>query len=64
MTGFKKIYKQHFIDVYKYTLYICRNESIVEEVTQKNFFKAMQHIERFNVSCKIADIITFIIFIM
>lgn len=53
MANFKKIYKEHFVDVYKYVLSLCRNESIAEEVTQETFFKAMKHIEQFNGSCKL-----------
>ncbi len=53
MTDFGKIYTEYFSDVYKYMLTLCRNEAIAEEVTQETFFKAMQHIERFNGSCKL-----------
>ena len=53
MTDFGEIYTEHFSDVYKYVLILCRNEAIAEEVTQETFFKAMRHIDRFNGSCKL-----------
>ncbi len=53
MTGFEKIYSEHFTDVYKYVLSLSRDESVAEEVTQETFFKAMRNIGQFNGSCKI-----------
>ncbi len=53
MTDFGEIYTEHFSDVYKYVLTLCRNEATAEEVTQETFFKAMRHIDQFNGSCKL-----------
>ena len=53
MTDFGEIYTEHFSDVYKYVLTLCRNEAIAEEVTQETFFKAMRHMDQFNGSCKL-----------
>jgi RNA polymerase sigma-70 factor (ECF subfamily) len=53
VTDFEEIYTEFFIDVYKYVLSLCRNETIAEEVTQETFFKAMRRIDKFNGSCKI-----------
>jgi RNA polymerase sigma-70 factor (ECF subfamily) len=53
VTNFEEVYTEHFFDVYKYVLSVCRNESIAEEVTQETFFKAMRHIDQFNGSCKL-----------
>jgi len=50
---FEHVYVEHFSDVYKYVLSLCRNEAIAEEVTQETFFKAMQKIDQFNGSCKL-----------
>ncbi|MCL2409653.1 MAG: sigma-70 family RNA polymerase sigma factor [Oscillospiraceae bacterium] len=50
---FEQVYKEHFIDVYKYVLSLSRNAIVAEEVTQETFFKAMQKIDRFNGSCKL-----------
>ena len=51
MSDFEEIYKEYFSDVHKYVLSLCRNENMAEEVTQETFFKAMQHIDKFNGSC-------------
>lgn len=53
MPDFGQIYSEHFSDVYKYVLSLSRDEAIAEEVTQETFFKAMQHINQFNGSCKL-----------
>jgi RNA polymerase sigma-70 factor (ECF subfamily) len=53
MTDFAEIYKEHFADVYKYVLSLCRDEDIAEEISQETFFKAMRNINRFNGSCKL-----------
>jgi len=53
VTDFGEIYTEHFSDVYKYVLTLCRNEAIAEEVTQETFFKAMRHMDQFNGSCKL-----------
>jgi RNA polymerase sigma-70 factor (ECF subfamily) len=50
---FEQIYKEHFTDVYKYMVSLCRNEALAEEITQETFFKAMQNIDQFNGSCKL-----------
>lgn len=53
MTDFGEIYAEHFSDVYRYVLTLCRNEAIAEEITQETFFKAMRNIDQFNGSCKL-----------
>jgi len=53
MTDFSDIYTEHFSDVYRYVLSLCRDENIAEEVTQETFFKAMRGIDKFNGSCKL-----------
>lgn len=50
---FGEIYEKHFVDVYKYVLSLSRDKAITEEVTQETFFKAMQHIDKFNGTCKL-----------
>ena len=51
--NFEEVYEEYFLDVYKYVLSLCQNEGIAEEVTQETFFKALQHIDQFNGSCKL-----------
>ena len=48
LPDFEEIYTEYFYDVNKYILSLCRNEVIAEEITQETFFKAMQHINKFN----------------
>lgn len=52
MTDFTQIYHLYFKDVYKYTLVLCKNEALAEEITQETFFKALKGINDFNGSCK------------
>lgn len=53
MTDFGDIYTEHFADVYKFVLNLCRNEAIAEEVTQETFFKALRNIDQFNGNCRL-----------
>lgn len=53
MADFGEIYAEYFSDVYKYVLSLCMDEAFAEEITQETFFKAMQHIDQFNGSCKL-----------
>lgn len=53
MNDFEIIYKQHFQNVYKYTLSLCHNETIAEEITQETFFKALKNIDKFDGKCKL-----------
>lgn len=52
MSEFTDIYNQYFKDVYKYTLVLCKNEALAEEITQDTFFKALKSINDFNGKCK------------
>ncbi|WP_027399593.1 RNA polymerase sigma factor [Anaerovorax odorimutans] len=53
MTDFEEIYKQHFTNVYKYVLTLCKDESTAEEITQETFFKAIKNIKKFKGNCKL-----------
>lgn len=54
MTDFGDLYAEHFSDVYRFVLSLCRNEAMAEEVTQETFFKALRNIDQFNGSCKLS----------
>ncbi len=54
MADFEEIYRLYFQDVYKYTLSLCRNEALAEELTQQTFFKALKAIDRFDGRCKVS----------
>lgn len=53
MTDFEAIYVEHFGNVCKYIFSLCRDQAVAEEVTQEAFYKAMQHIDRFDGKCKL-----------
>lgn len=53
VTKFEEIYSQHFTDVYKYALSLCRNETIAEDIAQETFFKALKSINNFKGECKL-----------
>lgn len=48
MMDFEKIYDLYFRDVYLFTISLCGNESVAEEVTQEAFFKALKSIDKFD----------------
>lgn len=53
MEDFEAIYVQHFDGVYKYIFSLCRNETMAEEITQETFYRAMEHIDKFEGKCKL-----------
>lgn len=53
MTDFDEIYREHFTDVYKYLLTLCKNEAQAEEITQEAFVKAIKNIESFKGECSL-----------
>ncbi|MFJ7737873.1 RNA polymerase sigma factor [Lysinibacillus sp. NPDC097287] len=53
MTDFEQIYSQYFRDVYSFTLKLCQNDKVAEEITQETFFKALKSIDTFKGTCKI-----------
>ena len=53
MADFEAIYKEHFLNVYRYVLSLCHNESLAEEITQEAFYKALNGIERFDRRCQL-----------
>lgn len=53
MEDFEAIYVQYFDGVYKYVFFLCRNETMAEEITQETFYRAMEHIDKFEGKCKL-----------
>ena len=53
MTEISEVYNKYFTDVYRYTLSLCQNEAMAEEITQETFFKALKNIDKFKGDCKI-----------
>lgn len=54
MTEFEEVYSEHFKDVYRYVLSLCKNVSIAEDITQETFFKALKNINSFKGNCKVS----------
>lgn len=54
MTDIQEVYNLYFRDVYRYTLALCQNESIAEEITQETFYKALQKLDRFDGKGKVS----------
>ena len=55
MQEFEEIYAQYYLLVYRYTLNLCRNAALAEEITQEAFFRAYKGIDRFKGDCKISS---------
>jgi RNA polymerase sigma-70 factor (ECF subfamily) len=53
VTGMETIYEQHFKNVYRYALSLCRNETVAEDITNETFLKAIHAIDKFNGNCDI-----------
>ena len=53
MTEFEKIYSEHFDDVYKFALVLCKNETLAEDITQETFIRALKSINKFNGECQL-----------
>ena len=50
---FEKIYEEYFLDVYKFSLALCKNKELAEDITQETFYKAMKAIKSFRSDCKL-----------
>ena len=54
VTDFETVYDLYFRDVYRYTLSLCQNEAIAEEITQETFYKALSKLDSFDGKCKVS----------
>lgn len=52
MPDFEEIYQRYVQDVYRYTLALCHDSALAEEVTQAAFFKALTAIDDFRGDCQ------------
>lgn len=52
MTDFDRIYEKYYPIVYKFTLSLCRDASLAEEITQDAFVKALKHFDQFDRKCQ------------
>ena len=51
MEDFERIYIEHFMNVYKYVLSLCRNKELAEEITQETFYKAIKNADKYKGEC-------------
>ncbi len=50
---FKKIYDNHFKDVYHFMLSMCKDQPLAEEITQETFVKALENFDSFKGNSKV-----------
>ena len=53
MMDFKKIYYEHFKDVYHFMLSMCKDQILAEEITQETFVKALENFDSFKGKSKV-----------
>jgi len=51
MSDFEELYSRYFLNVYKYSYSLAKNEKIAEDITQETFFKAIKKIDSFRYNC-------------
>ena len=54
MIDFEEVYQDYLEDVYRFSLALCRDPVLAEELTQETFYQAVRSIDRFNGSCKVS----------
>lgn len=54
MKDFEKIYHDEIQTVYGFSLCLCRDAFLAEELTQETFYQAMVSFHRYNGECKIS----------
>lgn len=55
MQEFEEIYAQYYLRIYCYTLNLCKNPSLAEEITQDALFRAYKSIDSFKGECNISS---------
>ena len=53
MSDFQKIYDEYAPSVYRFLLQLTANEGHAEELLQETFYRALQHIDRFEGRCSL-----------
>ena len=51
MIDFEEVYQDYLEDVYRFSLALCRDPVLAEELTQEPFFRALEHIGQFRGEC-------------
>lgn len=50
---FEEIYERYFKEVYRFSLKLCKNQALAEEITQETFVKALDSFDSFKGTCKV-----------
>ena len=53
MKNFEQIYSEYYDVVFHYSLSLCSDEQLAEEITQETFFKALKSINSYRGECKL-----------
>ena len=53
MEDFDEVYRECFLEIYRFLLALCRDASLAEELTQETFFKALKAIDSFSGNCSL-----------
>ncbi len=53
MEAFEAIYLEHYQNVYRYVLSLCRDPVLAEEITQEAFYKALNKLDSFDGRCRL-----------
>lgn len=51
--NFEEIYEKYLKDVYHFSLALCKNQLLAEEITQETFVKALENFDSFKGTCKV-----------
>ena len=51
MIDFEEVYRDYLEDVYRFSLALCQDPVLAEELTQETFFRALEHIGQFRGEC-------------
>lgn len=52
MIDFEEVYRDYLEDVYRFSLALCRDPVLAEELTQETFYQAVKSFSRYDGSCK------------
>ncbi|MGM9537475.1 MAG: RNA polymerase sigma factor [Candidatus Onthomonas sp.] len=53
MEPFEEVYRRYFADVYRFSLSLCRDEDIAEDITQETFCRALKSLDQFRGQCQL-----------
>ena len=54
MIDFEEVYRDYLEDVYRFSLALCRDPVLAEELTQETFYQAVRSVDRFDGTCRVS----------